>query len=83
MFIISYALIGDLLSNFLMIIGGAYCILLFGGYMKPKHRDEAQRQKFEVYKEKWGSFMVFTGCLLILLGTIQILFSLGFFDFTL
>jgi hypothetical protein len=77
----TYALMGNLLSHLLMIIGGVYCVLFFGGFVAPKHRSEAQREKFEAYKEKRGKFLVFTGSLLILLGGVQMLNSLGFFNF--
>lgn len=80
MFLISNALMINLLSNLLMIVGGVCCILYFGGFVVPKHRSEAQRQKFEDYKKRRGKFVVFTGSLLVLLGGIRMLFLLGFFS---
>lgn len=81
MFMISYALIGNLFSNILMILIGIYSILLFGGFISPKHKNEVQQQRFEEYKQKWGTFILFTGGMLILLGLIQALFTLGFFNY--
>jgi hypothetical protein len=76
MFLVNNPLMVTLLSNGLMIIGGVYCILYFGGYIVPKHRNEGERAKFEDYKKRRGKFLVFTGCLLVLLGSVQLLFSL-------
>jgi hypothetical protein len=79
MFIISNVLMINLLSNLLMIVGGVCCILYFGGFIVPKHRSEAQREKFEDYKKRRGKLVIFTGGLLILLGGFKMLFLLGLF----
>jgi len=77
MFLMSNALMVSLLSNVLIIVGGIYCILYFGGFVVPKHRNEELREKFEDYKKRRGKFLVFTGSLLVLLGGVKMLFLLS------
>lgn len=80
MFLASYALIGNVLYNLILILTGGYLLLLFNGIINPKFKTEEAQQKFEEYKEKRGTFVLLTAFMLTLLGLIQLLSALGFLN---
>lgn len=80
MLLISFALVGNILYNLLLILTGGYLLLLFNGILNPKFKTPEAQQKFEDYKEKRGTFVLLTAFMLTLLGCIQLLSALGFLN---
>ena len=56
--------IGDLIP----IIGGVALILFYGGYIKPEHQSEENKEKYEAMIKKRKSFFVPLGYLVVIIG---------------
>jgi len=59
-----FGLIGDLIP----VIGGVALTLFSGGYVKPKHTSEANKEKYEAMIKKRKSFFVPLGYLAVIIG---------------
>ena len=59
-----FGLIGDLIP----IIAGVALILFYGGYVKPEHKTEKNKETYEAMIKKRKSFFVPLGYLAVVIG---------------
>jgi len=59
-----FGLIGDLIP----VIAGVALILFYGGYVKPEHTSEKNKEKYEEMIKKRKSFFVPLGYLAVIIG---------------
>jgi len=59
-----FGFIGDLIP----IIAGIALILFYGGYIKPEHKTEQNKMKYEAMIKKRKSFFVPLGYLAVIIG---------------
>jgi len=62
-----------LIFGIFQISAGIYCILFFGGRIKPKFKNDDQKNQYLSVKTKYGKLLIICGYIIIVTGVMSII----------